>query len=162
MLETEERRCVNYAFCMFSTFWSFAFWGPYWSWGDCPSQELLIPRGCRPFGAHPSCEEQTIQILHPCYLVAQSSPTLCDPMECSAAGSSVHRTLRAWVPEWVALPFSMRSSRRRDRIHLSCGSYVVGRFFTTEPLGEPIKVYALFKLFCLNVVSWLENSLKQS
>ena len=85
-------------------------WGPYWSWGDCPSQELLIPRGCRPFGAHPSCEEQTIRILHPCYLVAQSSPTLCDPMECSAAGSSVHRTLRSWIPEWVALPFSMRSS----------------------------------------------------
>ena len=137
-------------------------WGPYWSWGDCPSQELLIPRGCKPLDAHPSCEEQSTQILYPCYLVAQSSPTLCDPRECSPAGSSVHGILQAWILEWVTLPFSVRSSRPRGQIHLSCGSYVVGRFFTTEPPGEPIKVYSLFTLFHLNVVSWLENSLKQS
>ena len=39
-------------------------------------------------------------------LVAQSCPTLCDPMVCSLPGSSVHRILQARVLEWVAIPFS--------------------------------------------------------
>ena len=33
-------------------------------------------------------------------------PTLCDPMDCSLPGSSVHRILQARVLEWVAIPFS--------------------------------------------------------
>ena len=37
-------------------------------------------------------------------LVAQSCPTLCDPMDCSLPGSSVHGILQARVLEWVALP----------------------------------------------------------
>ena len=40
-------------------------------------------------------------------LVAQSSPTLCDPMNCSLPGSSVHGILQARILEWVAIPFSM-------------------------------------------------------
>ena len=38
--------------------------------------------------------------------VAQSCPTLCDPMDCSPPGSSVHGTLQARILEWVAIPFS--------------------------------------------------------
>ena len=38
--------------------------------------------------------------------VAQSCPTLCDPMDCSLPGSSVHRIFQARVPEWVAIAFS--------------------------------------------------------
>ena len=34
--------------------------------------------------------------------VAQSCLTLCDPMDCSLPGSSVHRTFQAIVPEWGA------------------------------------------------------------
>ena len=37
-------------------------------------------------------------------LVAQSCPTLCDPMDCSPPGSSVHRILKARIREWVAIP----------------------------------------------------------
>ena len=41
-----------------------------------------------------------------CVLVAQSCPTLCDAMGCSPRGSSVHGTLQARIPEWVAISFS--------------------------------------------------------
>ena len=38
--------------------------------------------------------------------VAQSCPTLTDPMDCSPPGSSVHGILQARVLEWVAIAFS--------------------------------------------------------
>ena len=38
--------------------------------------------------------------------VAQSCPTLCDPVDCSPPGSSVHGILQARILEWVALSFS--------------------------------------------------------
>ena len=39
-------------------------------------------------------------------LVAQSCPTLCDPMDCSPPGSSVHEIFQARILEWVAISFS--------------------------------------------------------
>ena len=41
-----------------------------------------------------------------CVLFAQSCLTLCNPMDCSPLGSSVHEILQARIPEWVAIPFS--------------------------------------------------------
>ena len=38
--------------------------------------------------------------------VAQSCPTLCDPMDSSPPGSSVHEILQGRILEWVAFPFS--------------------------------------------------------
>ena len=38
-------------------------------------------------------------------LVAQSCPTLCDPMDCSPPGSWVHGILQARILEWVAISF---------------------------------------------------------
>ena len=38
--------------------------------------------------------------------VAQSSPTLSDPMDCSLPGSSIHGILQARVLEWGAIAFS--------------------------------------------------------
>ena len=37
-------------------------------------------------------------------LVAQSCLTLCDPMDCSLLGSSVHGILQARILEWVTFP----------------------------------------------------------
>ena len=45
-----------------------------------------------------------------CVLAAQSCPTLCDPVDCSPPGSSVHGILQARILEWVAIPFSRGSS----------------------------------------------------
>ena len=59
--------------------------------------------------------------------VAQLCPTLCDPMDCSLPGSSVHRIFQARVLEWVAISFSRGSSRPRDQTQVS---HVAGRRFT--------------------------------
>ena len=45
-------------------------------------------------------------------LVAQSCPTLCNPMDCSPPGSSVHGILQARVLKWVVIPFSRGSPVR--------------------------------------------------
>ena len=58
--------------------------------------------------------------------VAQSCPTLCNPMDCSLPGSSVHGILQARVREWVAISFSRRSSQPGDRTRVSC---IAGRRF---------------------------------
>ena len=42
--------------------------------------------------------------------------TLCDPLDCSLSGSSVHAILQARTLEWVAVPFSGGSSQHRDGI----------------------------------------------
>ena len=59
--------------------------------------------------------------------VAQSCLTLCDPMDYSLPGSSVHGVLQARVLEWVAISFSRRSSQLRDWTQ---ASHIVGRHFT--------------------------------
>ena len=46
--------------------------------------------------------------------VAQSCPTLCDPMD-----HTIHGLLQARILEWVAIPFSRGSSQPRDWIQVS-------------------------------------------
>ena len=48
-------------------------------------------------------------------LVSQSCPTLCDPMDCSPPGSSVHGILWARILEWVAMPSSRGPSQHKDQ-----------------------------------------------
>ena len=59
--------------------------------------------------------------------VTQSCPTLCDPMDCSPPGSSVHGILQVRLLVWVAFPFSRGSSQSRDGTRVSC---IASRFFT--------------------------------
>ena len=59
-------------------------------------------------------------------LVAKSCLTLCDTMDCSPPGSSIHGILQARILEWVAIPFSRRSSRPRDQTQVS---RIAGRRF---------------------------------
>ena len=65
-------------------------------------------------------------------------PLFCDPMNCSSPGSSVHGISQARILECVAISFSKGSSWPRDWTHVS---HMVGRFFTTEPLGKPKTIY---------------------
>ena len=58
--------------------------------------------------------------------VTRSCPTLCDPVDCSLPGSSVHGILQARILEWVAISFSRGSSQPRDRTRVSC---IAGRRF---------------------------------
>ena len=59
--------------------------------------------------------------------VAQLCPTLCDTMDCSLPGSSVHGILQARKLECVTFPFSRRSSQLRDQTQVS---HIAGRFIT--------------------------------
>ena len=59
--------------------------------------------------------------------VGQSCPTLCDLMNCSLPGSSVHGVFQARVLEWFAISFSRVSFPPRDRTQIS---HVLGRRFT--------------------------------
>ena len=58
--------------------------------------------------------------------VAQSCPTLWDPVDCSPPGSSIHGILQARILEWVAISFSRGSSWPRDWTQVSC---IAGRRF---------------------------------
>ena len=51
--------------------------------------------------------------------VAQSCPTLWDPVDYSLPGFSVHGILQARMLEWVTISFSRGSSRPRDRTQVS-------------------------------------------
>ena len=61
-------------------------------------------------------------------LITQSCPTLCDPMDYSLPGSSVHGIFQARVLEWVAISFSRASSQPRDQMQVS---RIAGRFLTS-------------------------------
>ena len=60
--------------------------------------------------------------------VAQSCPTLCDPVD-----YIVHGFLQAGILEWVAFPFSRGSSQPRDQIQVC---HTVGGFFTSWATRE--------------------------
>ena len=60
--------------------------------------------------------------------VAQSCPTLCDPMD-----YTVHGILQARILEWVAFPFSRGSSQPRDRTQVS---HIAGDSLPAQPQGK--------------------------
>ena len=66
-----------------------------------------------------------------CVLVTQLCPTLCDPMDSSLPGSSVHGISRQGY--WSAISFSKGSSQPRDRTRVSC---IAGGCFTVWTTRE--------------------------
>ena len=66
-------------------------------------------------------------------LVSKSCPTLCDAMDCSPVGSSVHGILQERILEWVSISFSKGSSQPRNWTQVSC---IAGRFFTNWAMRE--------------------------
>ena len=53
--------------------------------------------------------------------VAQSCPTLHDPMDCSPPGSSIHGIFQARVLEWAATPVLFTRTASTDRL-----TYMIG------------------------------------
>ena len=58
---------------------------------------------------------------------------LCDPMDCSLPGSSVHGIFQVRLLEWAAISFSRRSSWPRDQTLVSC---IADRRFTVWATRE--------------------------
>ena len=65
--------------------------------------------------------------------VAQSRPSLWDPMDSGPPGSSVNGILQVRTPEWVAIPFSRGSSQPRDWTWVF---HITGRLFTVWATRE--------------------------
>ena len=61
---------------------------------------------------------------------------LCDPIDSSPPGSSVHGILQARIVQCVAIPFSRGSPQPRGQIWVSC---IAGGFFTSEPPGKSLE-----------------------
>ena len=66
--------------------------------------------------------------------VTQSRLTLCDPMDCSLSGPSLHGIFQAKVLEWIAISFSRGSCWPRNWTWLS---RVAGRWFTIWATRDP-------------------------
>ena len=67
----------------------------------------------------------------------QSCQTLCNPMDCSLPGSSVHEIPQARILEWVTMPSPKGSSRPRKQTHVSCISCIEANSLSIEPPGKP-------------------------
>ena len=69
---------------------------------------LWVPRDLLTTHTHPGFQYVCVCVC--AYVCAQSSPTLCDSMDCSLPGSSIHGILQTRILEWVAMPSSRGSS----------------------------------------------------
>ena len=83
--------------------------------------------------------------------VAQSCPTLCDPVDCSPPGSSVHGILQARILEWVAISFSRGSSRPRVKPASSELPALAGGLFTTTITWEALTQLCVCVCVCVLV-----------
>ena len=69
---------------------------------------------------------------------AQLCPTLCNPMDYSPPGSSVHGVSQARILQWFAIFFSRGSSWLRNRNCVSCGSSTGNWIWLLHYLGSSI------------------------
>ena len=76
------------------------------AWPETQSKDL---KGNNMFTAHFQSESE----------VTRLCPTLCDPVDCSLPGSSIHGIFQARVLEWTAISFSRGSFRPKDRTRVS-------------------------------------------
>ena len=72
-----------------------------------------------------------------CVLSLQSCPTLCDPMDCSPPGSSVHGIFQGRILEWVSMPSSRYSCLGIKPASLSSPA-LAGEFCTTSATWEAL------------------------
>ena len=88
--------------------------GPHFSGGEMASRVLYKPPILSPFSAPTLPVSLVVLGKVRRGLVAHLCPTLCNPMDYSVPGSSVHGIFQARMLEWVAISSSRASSRPRD------------------------------------------------
>ena len=99
-----------------------------------------------------------------CAKSLQSCPTLCDSVDCSLSGSSVHGILQARILQWVAMPSSRGSSRPRD---WTCVFYIscieAGSLSLALP-GKPrtVEYYSAVKINELLIHATIYISIKRT
>ena len=88
--------------------------------------------------------------MHAC-LSAQSCLTLCNPMDRSPPGSSVHGIFQARIWYWVAISFSRGSSQPRDWTGISCVSCIGRQILYCWATWEA----PLWYIPLLNILLWI-------
>ena len=78
--------------------------------------------------------------------VAQSCPTLCEPMD-----YTVHVILQVRIQEWVAFPFSRGSSQPRDQTQVSCTADRIFTSWATRELAKSIKTTWLIDMLIIDL-----------
>ena len=80
--------------------------------------------------------------------VTQLCPTLCDPMDCSLPGSSVHGIFQARILEWVAIAFSkeLKTSAQKKKIYIQ--AFTRGIFIIVKKCKKPK---------CLSTDEWINK-----
>ena len=92
-----------------------------------------------------------------CWSVTQLYLTLCDPMNCSLPGSSVHGIFQARMLEYFVISSSRGCSQSKNRIHASCvsciGRQILYHWATWESPAILNRVYLklLFNLYFLSL-----------
>ena len=81
-------------------------------------------------------QRSIILFAHTCAHLHHLCLTLCDPVNCSLPGSSVHGILQTRILEWVAMP-SFHRNFLTPGIELTSPVVPAGRVLTAEPLGKP-------------------------
>ena len=69
--------------------------------------------------------------------VTQLCPALCNPVDCSPPGSSVHEIFQARILECVAIPSPGNLPDPGIELTSLTSPALAGRFFTTSYLGSP-------------------------
>ena len=86
----------------------------------------------------------------------KSCPILCNSMDYSPPGSSVHGISQARILEWVAIPYSKGSSQLRDGTQVSCNGrqifFLIFRIFI-----EVYLVYSVSGVQCSDSVLYIHR-----
>ena len=112
-------------------------------WNPCPLQwkQGILTTGPKESAQSHFDSERSFGLWFPSAVLccAQSGLTLCNPMDCSPPGSSVHGIVQARILERVAISSSRRSSPPGDRTHVSCVSCLgkhLGSLSETAKVGS--------------------------
>ena len=108
---------------------------------------VYIPVICR--GEKQKGRKKKGPFFYKVWLCACSVVSICDPMDCSPPGSSVHGILQARILEWVVIS-SSRASFPRDQTWVS---YIVGRFLPIWTSREAPWA-SLFTSLSLSALIW--------
>ena len=102
-----------------------------------------------PAGGQTVRNKQRNLYMRVCVLVTQWYLALCNPMDCSLPGSSVHGILQARILKWIAIPVSRGHFHPRDRTWVSC---IAGRFFIIWATREAL-LTGLFHHFVFSLLA---------
>ena len=103
------------------------------------SPEYIWEASSQPLGSTQPPKRESVPRGVLCVSPSASRVWLCNPVDYSPPGSSVHAISQVRILEWVVTPFSRGSSWPRDQTHISCVSCIAGGFFSHWAVSKALK-----------------------